>query len=191
MVPTPEHGSSDLRPDATEAQVALATGIAHYSKLLIRIGTQACIQSCVAGKEQIQLTDFLQPLENKDQPTCLSEALDARLDVPNAREFEGGAGCRSCEKSVQDRCLSSQWFGGSPSWHLSCFPCQNRTCGKPGAYDQDLIGTRPRGTELGSIECKFCGAYVARAPYFFLSKNDQNCFLLYRELWQLKTSFGI
>lgn len=180
--------ASKSKPDSqnlpSQELLTIVTGLAHYTKLLIRIGLVACIKSCKPGQEHKDLETFLQLVEKKDEPTELSQAHEAKLDRRQASIQKDTDLCKECGKTVEDRCFSTQKFGGSP-WHLGCVRCESQACYKLGAYDEMNVNVGPRRSVLDFEPCRFCGHSLQHTRFFVLSKFDQYCALLYLALMRL------
>jgi hypothetical protein len=153
--------------------LSLVTGIAHYTKLLVRIGLRACTESQPPGVDfEIQLDRFLRELENRETPTVLAQSLDAHLDGPPSPKSsfpEETDLCVGCAGVVEDRCFSSQTEAGLGFWHLECLRC--KACGSTGAYMYDRDVDQLSSGEW-TMQCSYCRVIPPSQEYRSWSTVD-------------------
>jgi hypothetical protein len=121
----------------TQELLSLVTGLAHYTKLLIRIGLHGALQSSA-------LDTFLDgiPAKGQRQPFANAEEI-ARLAKLAQKSMEM---CDRCGEIVEEAC----YMVSDLSYHLTCMSCHQ--CKKTDAYTSE---DDREEQELGS--CKFCG----------------------------------
>lgn len=116
------------------------TGLAHYLKLLIRIGLQGALklereQGCAHGLHCFldSLGDLgtLQPVETEMEAIGDDPSTDLMAGLENLADQRSDC-CFSCKEPIDDECVmrgEQRWHIKPP--HLSCSACQNDLTANP------------------------------------------------------------
>ncbi|KAI9368612.1 Rho GTPase activator [Aspergillus egyptiacus] len=111
----------------TQELLSLVTGLAHYLKLLIRIGLQGALKLEREQRSPEGLHNFLdrlgdleslRPLEEEETPADLMAGVDALADQLSDC-------CAACKEPIDDECVmlgDNRWHIKPP--HLACISCQ-------------------------------------------------------------------
>ncbi|KAJ5125076.1 uncharacterized protein N7515_008901 [Penicillium bovifimosum] len=162
----------------TQELLSLVTGLAHYLKLLIRIGLQGALKLEREKSAPDGLHDFLEHLRNLES---LAEPDDENAPVDLMAGVEGLADqlsdcCIACKEPIDDECVQwgkNRWHSKPP--HLSCKSCE-----------KDLTLDLQDALWSGSDEQVFCGACAhqknlgptVKSGFTPVSKLQQFVFLL-------------
>ncbi|CAG8900543.1 unnamed protein product [Penicillium salamii] len=111
----------------TQELLSLVTGLAHYLKLLIRIGLQGALKLEREKSAPDGLQHFLEHLRDLES---LAEMEDENVQLDLMEGVEGLADqlsdcCISCKEPIDDECVllgKSRWHTKPP--HLSCVACE-------------------------------------------------------------------
>jgi hypothetical protein len=123
----------------TQERLSLVTGLAHYLKLLIRIGLKASLTD---------LQPFLQDM-SQDDDNPGSKAISSMASADNDL-------CASCRKTVEDACYKSTL---GQLWHHGCLECSS-------CHQSDAFVAENLSQELTSTKsCRFCGADLMQGYY--------------------------
>lgn len=110
----------------TQELLSLVTGLAHYLKLLIRIGLQGALRLERERQNVEGLYGFLEILANLDSVKDSEKYLDLTTGASSLADQRSDL-CFKCEKPIDDECVKL----GQRRWHakhLDCHCCQ-RTLG--------------------------------------------------------------
>ncbi|KAK3387788.1 hypothetical protein B0H63DRAFT_509510 [Podospora didyma] len=164
----------------TQEIKTLVSGLAHYTKWLIKIGLSTSVESKATDPQDGSLVLFLDALSTWETTTDSSDSLIRRVNEISLYSATSDL-CQACNNYIESRCYSSGPAGGSISWHEACMRCQ--ACGKVGGYDFGDMEERVV-LEMSSINCKFC-RLPAAGPIFFIPQLSQYSFLLHVALARL------
>ena len=157
----------------TQELLSLVTGLAHYLKLLIRIGLQGALKLERERQSSEGLQAFLSDLEDleslKEKGMKSLELKDSNANLAHA----DSDCCFSCREPIDDECvmyMERRWHI-KPS-HLSCNTCQ-----------RDLGHDFPSGRFSQSSGKVYCVKHAYRAPdaqpgFEHVTKLQQYIFLL-------------
>lgn len=179
---TQESGVQKL--GVTQELLSLVTGLAHYLKLLIRIGLQGALKLEREQNSPHGLHRFLDTLGDLESLQPIEAEREALGDDASASLLDGlehladqrSDCCVSCNEPIDDECImrgDQRWHIKPP--HLNCAACQN-----------DLT-TNPKETLWSSREqrpfCSICAIQKNFAPdaqggFAPVSKLQQFVFLL-------------
>jgi uncharacterized CHY-type Zn-finger protein len=158
----------------TQELLALVTSLAHYLKLLIRIGLQAALRLERETGNSDHVYNFLGRLDHLDAVNEISaETLSKGITGLEAQESDW---CAACKKPIDDECMvlgDRIWHIKPP--HLVCGACQD-----------DLTGDLRRARWSEKNDCPFCltcAEAKGRDPkavggFLYRSKLKQYVFLL-------------
>jgi hypothetical protein len=162
----------------TQELLSLVTGLAHYLKLLIRIGLQGSLKLERAKHTPDGLFRFLDHLENHLQELKASEEEQSPDLVIGASSLADQYSdcCTACKEPIDDACVlldDRRWHIKPP--HLTCASCQKD-------LTVDISDARWSETE----DRAFCGACASqtgrvadlRDGFTYVSKLVQYVFLL-------------
>lgn len=154
--------------------MALVTSLAHYLKLLIRIGLQAALRLEKETGTSEHVYKFLDRLDHLDAVSQISaETLTKGIAGLESQESDW---CAACKKPIDDECIilgERQWHIRPP--HLVCGACQDDLTGDLG---------RARWSEKNDCPfCRTCAETKGRDPqavggFSYRSKLKQYVFLL-------------
>lgn len=162
----------------TQELLSLVTGLAHYLKLLIRIGLQGALKLEREKSAPDGLHEFLSHLANTEslaQPEDDGGPIDLNAGVEGLADQLSDC-CIQCKEPIDDECLlleDKRWHLKPP--HLSCSSCE-----------KDLSAELPDAlwseTEK-SIYCSACAdkhnvASTAQTGFIQVTKLQQFVFLL-------------
>ena len=167
------------RPGVTQELLSLVTSLAHYSKLLIRIGLQGCLHSDLdlerGGKLKttVHLEVFLGAIEGRGTDLTALFVNASRL----TRLRGGGSDlCVVCKKPAEAACFHSN--GALGLLHEDCLTCTR-------------CGVSPNWSKVkGSpIRCANCQAMPPDMVHF--TRTEQYVFLLAVALARLTANMGL
>ncbi|KAJ5698807.1 hypothetical protein N7462_000812 [Penicillium macrosclerotiorum] len=163
----------------TQELLSLVTGLAHYLKLLIRIGLQGALKLERDQSAPDGLNNFLAHLANQESLAPLEEDENAPVDLMAG--VEGLADqlsdcCATCKEPIDDECVrcgDNRWHIKPP--HVTCSSCE-----------KDLSSDLPDALfneSDGRIYCTACAhqnnvSSTAQAGFVQVSKLQQFVFLL-------------
>ncbi|KAF2813324.1 uncharacterized protein BDZ99DRAFT_253794 [Mytilinidion resinicola] len=142
----------------TQELLSLLTGLAHYTKLLIRIGLQGALQSSA-------LDIFLDRVPTKGQRQPFSNAEEIKRLLKLAQNSSDDCDC--CGTKVEGAC----YMVSDLPYHMECISCPQ--CKKADAYASE---NDRQEYELGN--CKFCGR-LRDENITFLGTRRQFIYLLW------------
>ncbi|KAK2743521.1 hypothetical protein FQN57_004818 [Myotisia sp. PD_48] len=108
----------------TQELLALVTGLAHYLKLLIRIGLQGTLRIERETGAPAELYGFLKLIENLEDVNKITSA-NLTSDLSSLADAKSDC-CAACGDAVEDECIilgERQWHKKPP--HLVCGACQD------------------------------------------------------------------
>lgn len=157
----------------TQELLSLVTGLAHYLKLLIRIGLQGALKLERERQSTEGLHDFLNELEDlesvKEEETKSLDLRDSNADLAHAQSDC----CYACAEPIDDECvlLKGRRWHLKPS-HLSCAICQ-----------RDLGSDFPDGAFSAMTGKVYCPRHANRGQdvvlgFTHVTKLQQYVFLL-------------
>ncbi|KAK5735308.1 hypothetical protein LTR17_008315 [Elasticomyces elasticus] len=137
------HETKDTSKDETQALLSLIIGLAHRTKMLIRIGLTGSCDS--VHLLNIFLTDMSAANFERDL-----HFYQPRMSTLVARSNDN---CGECDKAVEDACFMSN---SEPMhlWHIACLRCSR--CRQTVASEIDKLDTTPN-TTTPPLECRSCG----------------------------------
>lgn len=155
--------SQDLGLANKEEIQSLAIGMAHYLRLLIRIGLSNSLESLDSFLKDIAKP----PVQPKN--IRISQLVDVLNDT-----------CASCNKVVESACFISYQRGSLPVklWHLTCLECS--CCRRTGEARAEFSRQR----QQPPMPCPSCRIELKR-PIHQISELDQFSRLLYIALARL------
>ncbi|ERF68489.1 hypothetical protein EPUS_05628 [Endocarpon pusillum Z07020] len=157
----------------TQELLSLVTGLAHYLKLLIRIGLQGALKLEREKQSAEGLHRFLSELEDleslKERETTSLDLNDSNTDLAHAESDC----CFACREPIDDECvlLNGRRWHLKPS-HLICASCQ-----------RDLSTDFQEGTVSEATGKVYCSKHLNRAQdassgFTYVTKLQQYVFLL-------------
>ena len=158
----------------TQELLALVTSLAHYLKLLIRIGLQGALRLERETGSSEDIYSFLERVDNLDAANHITAAeLNKGLSGLDSQDSDC---CDACNKPIDDGCIAlgrRQWH--TKPAHLVCGACQD-----------DLTGdlARARWSEVNNCPfCRTCAEQKGRDPqavggFVYRTKLNQYVFLL-------------
>lgn len=157
----------------TQELLSLVTGLAHYLKLLIRIGLQGALKLEREKQSAEGLHRFLSELEDleslKERETTSLDLNDSNTDLAHAESDC----CFACREPIDDECvlLNGRRWHLKPS-HLICASCQ-----------RDLSTDFQEGTFSEAAGKVYCSKHLNRAQdassgFTHVTKLQQYVFLL-------------
>lgn len=158
----------------TQELLALVTSLAHYLKLLIRIGLQGALRLERDTGSSDQIYGFLERVDNLDAANEISAA-DLNKGLAGLDDQESDC-CDACKNPIDDECIvlgRRQWHK-KPA-HLVCGACQD-------VLTLDLA--RARWSEATNCPfCQTCAEQKGRDPqaisgFAYKSRLQQYVFLL-------------
>lgn len=161
----------------TQELLSLVTGLAHYLKLLIRIGLQGALKLEREKDRSDGLYQFLENLGDHLEELKLSETEPTDLMVGVAALADQQSDCcTACQEPIDDACIilgERRWHIKPP--HLTCSSCQ-----------KDLTTNLPDAVFNGKdvrVFCRNCALTRGWAPegqggFAYVSKLQQYVFLL-------------
>lgn len=154
----------------TQEHLSLITGLAHYLKLLIRMGI---------GGSMSHPDPFLEDVSASDVGRDLKFYRARLLSMADPQEDR----CTSCNAPVEDACFKR---GGGPVqlWHDKCIECSN--CHRPGAF----TGEASTGEATPAASCRFCGCSHEKDIHR-VSQLKQNIRLLWVALARLMVTLEL
>lgn len=139
------------RLEVTQELSSPVTGLAHYLRLLVRIGLQACLK-LEYNRVSKALTVFLKALTTvKESKLCVSSIPLLELFSKNADS------CAACNKPVEDDCYRLD----KNIWHKGCYKCTH--CG---------VVYNGRVGVLGKLTCYSCRVLSNVVPVSGLEQHS-------------------
>jgi hypothetical protein len=152
------------RLEVTHELPSVATDLAHYMKLLVRIGLQISLK-LEDNRASKALTVFLKALTTvKDSKLCVSSTPLLELLSRSADS------CATCNKPVEDDCYRLD----KNIWHKGCYKCTH--CG---------VVYNGRAGVLGKLTCYSCRALSNVVP---VSGLEQHSHLLHVALARFRAT---
>jgi hypothetical protein len=161
----------------TQELLSLVTGLAHYLKLLIRIGLQGALKLEREKNRNDGLFQFLDNLGDHLEDLKLSETetTDLMIGVTGLADQQSDC-CAACQEPIDDTCIilgEQRWHIKPP--HLTCSSCQKD-------LTTNLSDALFNGKD-GRTFCRNCALSRGRAPeaqggFAYVSKLQQYVFLL-------------
>lgn len=162
----------------TQELLSLVTGLAHYLKLLIRIGLQGALKLEREKSAPDGLNEFLAHLSETDglaPPEDENESVDLTAGVEGLADQYSDC-CISCKQPIDDECVLSgenRWHLKPP--HLSCSSC-----------DKDLTANLADALWCADEKRTYCSACAhqqsldssVQGGFIEVSKLQQFVFLL-------------
>lgn len=161
----------------TQELLSLVTGLAHYLKLLIRIGLQGALKLERERKAPDGLHRFLDYLGDLEalRPATEEESAADLMTGVEALANQLSDCCISCREPIDDECVmlgDRRWHSKPP--HLTCGACQ-----------KDLISSLREASYSSKDQHAFCKSCVSQksiavdaAVFIRISKLQQFVFLL-------------
>ncbi|KAG5296630.1 rho-GTPase-activating protein [Histoplasma ohiense] len=158
----------------TQELLALVTGLAHYLKLLIRIGLQGALKLEREIDNPDELYAFLDKLDSLGELDSIS-ASNLTNSMTQLSDQQSDC-CAACNDPIDDECIilgRRRWHLKPP--HLVCGACQND-------LTLDLLNAR-WSEEKDRPFCRICAERGGHAPngqkgFAYVSKLQQYVFLL-------------
>lgn len=152
-------GSSTPQLNVSQELLSLITGLAHYVKLLIRIGLK---------NSMIDLNSFLRDMSTDH----LNKELDVYRNQMPALVNRHNYTCVECKNAVEDACFRRE--NTFPElWHDRCLRCSS--CHFTGGFENLL----PPDSEIKPLAtCRFCGGNIGEDVHRIGRLNQYN-----RLLW--------
>ncbi|EEH43779.2 uncharacterized protein PADG_00068 [Paracoccidioides brasiliensis Pb18] len=158
----------------TQELLALVTGLAHYLKLLIRIGLQGALKLERESDNPDELYTFLEKLDALGDVDAISAA--NLTDSMSRLSDQQSDCCAACKEPIDDECIilgHRRWHLKPP--HLVCGACQND-------LTMDLLEAR-WSEEKDRPFCRTCAEQKGHAPggqkgFSYVTKLQQYVFLL-------------
>lgn len=158
----------------TQELLALVTGLAHYLKLLIRIGLQGALKLEREIDNPDELYAFLDKLDSLGELDSISAS--NLTDSMTQLSDQQSDCCAACNDPIDDECIilgQRRWHLKPP--HLVCGACQND-------LTLDLLNAR-WSEEKDRPFCRICAERGGHAPngqkgFAYVSKLQQYVFLL-------------
>ncbi|KAL2381047.1 hypothetical protein RJ035_006591 [Blastomyces gilchristii] len=158
----------------TQELLALVTGLAHYLKLLIRIGLQGALKLERESDNPDQLYTFLDKLDSLGELDSISAS--NLTDSMSELSDQQSDCCAACKDPIDDECIilgRRRWHLKPP--HLVCGACQND-------LTVDLLNAR-WSEDKDRPFCRICAEQKGHAPngqrgFAYVSKLQQYVFLL-------------
>ncbi len=157
----------------TQELLSLVTGLAHYLKLIIRIGLQGALRLEREQRNVEGLYGFLEVLANLDSTQDSEKILDLTVSVSRLADHRSDL-CYRCQQPIDDECVKlgqQRWHGK----HLDCDYCQR----KLGEAIEDALWSQ----QEGQVICRECSGKQldirdAQAGFVQVSRLQQYVFLL-------------
>ncbi|EEP76544.1 conserved hypothetical protein [Uncinocarpus reesii 1704] len=165
----------------TQELLALVTGLAHYLKLLIRIGLQAALKYEREATTPAELFKFLGQVEDLEGVNKIS-ATELTANVERLANQQSDC-CAACQEPIDDECIilgERLWHKKPP--HLVCGACQD---------DLTMDLSRARWSEKHDRPfCRACAEQRGHDPqavggFSYVTKLQQYVFLLHVALARL------
>ncbi|PGH14664.1 hypothetical protein AJ80_05845 [Polytolypa hystricis UAMH7299] len=158
----------------TQELLALVTGLAHYLKLLIRIGLQGALKFERESDSTDKLFKFLEQLEDLSGVNTIT-TLDLTNAIPQLADEQSDR-CAACTDPIDDACI----ILGERRWHLKP---PHLVCG---ACQKDLTSDLGDGRWSEKNDRPFCRSCAeqkghdpqAEAGFKYVTKLQQYVFLL-------------
>lgn len=160
----------------TQELLALVTGLAHYLKLLIRIGLQGALRLERESKTTEGLYSFLNQLGDIDKLKNVESSTDLTSEISGLADQQSDC-CYACSDPVDDACVGFGeriWHRKPP--HLLCSICQKD-------LTQESLAEARWSDRHGQPFCHSCAEYDGHAPgssggFYRISRLQQYVFLL-------------
>lgn len=165
----------------TQELLALVTGLAHYLKLLIRIGLQGALKFERETKSSDELFRFLERIEDLDGVDKIT-ASGLTSNVERLANQQSDC-CAACHEPIDDECIAlgeRLWHKKPP--HLVCGACQD---------DLTMDLSRARWSEKNDRPfCRACAEQRGHDPqavggFAYVTRLQQYVFLLHVALARL------
>lgn len=121
----------------TQELLSLVTGLAHYLKLLIRIGLQGALKLERERGNTRGLHEFLEELRDLESVKDAEKSLLSTLGVSGLADQRSDL-CFTCKRPIDDECIQM----AERRWHWGCIACA--TCGRELRQDFEDIRWRER-----------------------------------------------
>ena len=148
------------------------TGLAHYLKLLIRIGLQGALKLERERGNTLGLHEFLEELRDLKSVKDADKSSLSSLGVSGLADQRSDL-CFTCKRPIDDECIRM----GEKRWHWGCIACA--TCGRE--LRQDFEDIRWRGRDRVTL-CKGCAdreqSFDVEAGFEPVTRLQQYVFLL-------------
>ena len=166
----------------TQELLSLVTSLAHYLKLLIRIGLQGALRLERERQNVEGLNGFLEILSNLDSTKDSEKSLDLTAGASALADQRSDL-CFRCEQPIDDECIKlshQRWHAK----HLDCHCCQR----KLGDSIQDALWSSREGKPI----CRECNdkkqdTRDAQAGFENVTRLQQYVYLLRVALARLVT----
>ena len=104
----------------TQELLSLVTGLAHYLKLLIRIGLQGALKLERERKNIRGLHEFLEELRDLESVKDAERSLLSTVGVSGLADQRSDL-CFTCKRPIDDECIRMR----ERRWHWGCIACAN------------------------------------------------------------------
>ncbi len=157
----------------TQELLSLVTGLAHYLKLLIRIGLQGALKLERERSNTRGLHEFLEELRDLESVKDAEKSLLSTVGVSGLADQRSDL-CSACKRPIDDECIRM----GERRWHWGCITCAK--CGRELRQDfEDLRWTERDQTTL----CRPCvdsmiQTFDVQAGFEPVTRLQQYVFLL-------------
>ena len=121
----------------TQELLSLVTGLAHYLKLLIRIGLQGALKLERERGNTRGLHEFLEELRDLESVKDAEKSLLSTLGVSGLADQRSDL-CFTCKRPIDDECIQM----AEKRWHWGCIACAS--CGRELRQDFEDIRWRKR-----------------------------------------------
>lgn len=157
----------------TQELLSLVTGLAHYLKLLIRIGLQGALKSERERRSIEGLNGFLEDLQDLDSVKDAEKSLSFTAGVSELANQQSDI-CHKCKEPIDEECVRLY----QQRWHKAHLACDY--CGK--MVGEDLADALWSDKE-GQVVCRPCHREQGRAPdaaasFESITKLQQYVYLL-------------
>lgn len=160
----------------TQELLSLVTGLAHYLKLLIRIGLQGALRLERERKTTEGLYKFLHQLGDLEKLKDIENSGDLTSEISGLADQQSDC-CYACNDPVDDACVGFGeriWHRKPP--HLLCSVCQKD-------LTQESLSEARWSDRHGQPFCLSCAEYHGHAPgssggFYRISRLQQYVFLL-------------
>ncbi|KAI9316614.1 hypothetical protein BX666DRAFT_2136106 [Dichotomocladium elegans] len=151
----------------TQELLSLVTGLAHYLKILIRIGLTTALRLELALGRPIAVSRFLAKLMEVAGKERHSRDSQRLIKAKQSSDL-----CHVCKVTVEDQCIKYGEF----RWHVNCFIC--RQCKTPLGHD---LRSATFSSSAQSIFCRSCAGAEANdvpTPFEHITRLNQFAYLL-------------
>ncbi|ODQ66865.1 RhoGAP-domain-containing protein, partial [Nadsonia fulvescens var. elongata DSM 6958] len=159
---------TEFFPLFTRDLLSLVTSLAHYLKLLIRLGLNGALQWDFSANEPLHV--FLDLVDKHRDSSTLST-----LSISNSGFINGKTTdqCTLCSKSIETESIRHT-LNYTKRWHMSCFNCHK--CQKKLAKYMKQKNEYSYTEEIDSSSTE--KTKLTPSPFIFVSKLDQFTYLL-------------